>query len=67
MYLFFKRFREDNAGAVTVDWVVLTAGVVGLAIGAFAAVESNTATLAGATADQVAAQDSGPTTIPTTP
>jgi Flp pilus assembly pilin Flp len=27
-----KRFRKDEAGAVTVDWVVLTAAVVGLGI-----------------------------------
>ena len=26
-----KNFMEDEAGAVTVDWVVLTAAVVGLA------------------------------------
>lgn len=26
------RFLQDETGAVTVDWVVLTAGVVGLAI-----------------------------------
>ena len=26
-----KNFKEDEAGAVTVDWVVLTAAVVGLA------------------------------------
>jgi Flp pilus assembly pilin Flp len=26
-----KHFMEDEAGAVTVDWVVLTAAVVGLA------------------------------------
>ncbi|TCK99429.1 hypothetical protein BXY66_3933 [Shimia isoporae] len=67
MYNFVKRFRKDDTGAVTVDWVVLTAGVVGLAIGAFAAIESNTAILAGGTADTVAAQEAAPTTIPTTP
>jgi Flp pilus assembly pilin Flp len=27
-----KRFQNDETGAVTVDWVVLTAGVVVLAI-----------------------------------
>lgn len=25
---FWRRFRDDEAGAVTVDWVVLTAGVL---------------------------------------
>jgi Flp pilus assembly pilin Flp len=28
----FKNFRKDESGAVTVDWVVLTAAIVGLAI-----------------------------------
>ena len=28
---FIKNFRKDEDGAVTVDWVVLTAAVVGLA------------------------------------
>jgi Flp pilus assembly pilin Flp len=26
----FKAFRRDESGAVTVDWVVLTAAIVGL-------------------------------------
>lgn len=26
----FKKFRKDEEGAVTVDWVVLTAAVVGM-------------------------------------
>ncbi len=29
---FIKNFRADESGAVTVDWVVLTAAVVGLGI-----------------------------------
>lgn len=28
----FNRFSEDESGAVTVDWVVLTAAIVGIAI-----------------------------------
>ena len=27
-----ERFRRDESGAVTVDWVVLTAGIVGLGL-----------------------------------
>lgn len=27
---FFKRFRQDESGAVTVDWVVLTVGMITL-------------------------------------
>lgn len=28
----FKSFRDDDSGAVTVDWVVLTAAIVGLGL-----------------------------------
>ena len=28
----FKNFKKDESGAVTVDWVVLTAAIVGLGI-----------------------------------
>ncbi|PTE20106.1 pilus assembly protein [Cereibacter changlensis JA139] len=28
----FKKFHNDESGAVTVDWVVLTAAIVGLGI-----------------------------------
>ncbi len=28
----FKRFSRDDSGAVTVDWVVLTAVIIGLSI-----------------------------------
>ena len=29
---FFKRFARDESGAVTVDWVVLCAAVVGIGV-----------------------------------
>ena len=29
---FFKKFHNDESGAVTVDWVVLTAAIVGLGL-----------------------------------
>ncbi|SMO80524.1 Flp pilus assembly protein, pilin Flp [Thalassovita litoralis] len=45
MIKFIKNFRNDEDGAVTVDWVVLTAAVVGLAIAAFSAVETSTSGL----------------------
>ena len=32
MLNFFKNFRRDEDGAVTIDWVVLTAAIVGLGI-----------------------------------
>lgn len=40
-----KNFRNDEDGAVTVDWVVLTAAVVGLGVAALAAIKSGTASL----------------------
>ncbi len=45
---FFKLARKFNAeeeGAVTVDWVVLTAAVVGLGIAALAAIKGGTGAL----------------------
>ena len=36
---FLAKFRKDEDGAVTVDWVVLTALVVGLAIGLLALIQ----------------------------
>lgn len=32
MIKFIKNFRKDEEGAVTVDWVVLTAAIVGWAL-----------------------------------
>ena len=32
IYSILRSFKDDEAGAVTVDWVVLTAAVVGLGI-----------------------------------
>ena len=39
MIKFFKNFRKDEDGAVTVDWVVLTAAVVGLGAAAYTSIE----------------------------
>lgn len=41
----FKRFQKDEDGAVTVDWVVLTAAVVGLGAAALNMVRTETKTL----------------------
>ena len=40
MIKFIKNFRKDENGAVTVDWVVLTAAVVGLAVAAYTSIET---------------------------
>ncbi|MBB3992879.1 Flp pilus assembly pilin Flp [Sulfitobacter undariae] len=43
MMTFVKNFRNDEDGAVTVDWVVLTAAVVGLAIAAYGSIRDGAA------------------------
>lgn len=42
-----KNFRNDEDGAVTVDWVVLTAAIVGLGIAVLASVSGGVTSLAG--------------------
>ena len=42
MFKLAKTFRNDEDGAVTVDWVVLTAAVVGLGIAVLTQVSSGT-------------------------
>ncbi len=39
---FIKNFRNDEDGAVTVDWVVLTAAIVGLGIAVLTTVGKGT-------------------------
>ena len=50
---FFQNFLKDEDGAVTVDWVVLTAAVVALGIGAISAISTSVDTLAGNIASSV--------------
>jgi len=38
LFNLIKKFRNDESGAVTVDWVVLTAAIVGLGIAVVATV-----------------------------
>ena len=45
MKKFMNKFRKDENGAVTVDWVVLTAAVVGLAVAAYGSIETGAAEL----------------------
>ncbi len=51
MIKFFKNFRKDEVGAVTVDWVVLTAAVVGLAVAAYTSIETGASGLTANTSD----------------
>ena len=47
MIKFIKNFRKDEDGAVTVDWVVLTAAVVALAAAGYTQIETGTTALSG--------------------
>lgn len=47
MLNFIKNFAHDESGAVTVDWVVLTAAIVGLGIVIINSVGTGAADLAG--------------------
>ncbi|MEL6646158.1 MAG: hypothetical protein AAFQ05_00410 [Pseudomonadota bacterium] len=50
---FARRFRNREDGAVTVDWVVLTAAAVGLAAGAGSTIQSAVTTLGDTVAEAV--------------
>ena len=63
MIKFFKKFNKDEDGAVTVDWVVLTAAVVGLAVAGVASVRTGVTSLAGTISTEVSTKsvDNGDT------
>lgn len=42
MKRFIRSFTQDDSGAITVDWVVLTAAVTGLAAIAYALIQNGT-------------------------
>ena len=51
------KFQSDESGAVTVDWVVLTAAVVGLGVAALSAVKSGTGSLTSKINNYLSSQD----------
>ena len=57
MIKFIKNFRKDEDGAVTVDWVVLTAAVVGLAVAAYSSIETGAENLTENTSEFLDTQD----------
>ncbi|MDU8927458.1 hypothetical protein RXV86_08690 [Alisedimentitalea sp. MJ-SS2] len=61
MLRFLKTFIHDTRGAVTVDWVFLSACVVGLAVAAVVALNDGTTDVASDTGDYVA--EMSPTTF----
>ena len=54
MLNFIKNFRADEDGAVTVDWVVLTAAIVGLGIAVMSTVGNGTTALGDTISAQLA-------------
>jgi len=59
MLKFIKNFRKDEAGAVTVDWVVLTAAVVGLSAAAYTSIKDGATTLTGNVKNYMTEQNVG--------
>ena len=53
----FNKFFADESGAVTVDWVVLTAAIVGLGIAVLTSVSGGTTTLAGTISGELSGMD----------
>ena len=61
---FIKAFARDENGAVTVDWVVLTAAVVGLAVAAYGSIQSGASSLTAATATTLSGMTVGAVALP---
>lgn len=57
MRYFLQTFRKAEDGAVTVDWVVITAAVVGMSAISFFVIEDNANSLMSSAGGAVAAQD----------
>lgn len=56
---FVKGYWKDESGAVTVDWVVLTAAITGLALVVLYPISQGTESLANGTASYIDNIDSG--------
>jgi Flp pilus assembly pilin Flp len=55
----FKRFSKDEDGAVTVDWVVLTAAIVGLGLIVMTAIRPAISGLSTSIATEIGEADDG--------
>jgi Flp pilus assembly pilin Flp len=60
LFEMIKTFKADEDGAVTVDWVVLTAAIVGLGIAVLTSVSGGTTSLA----DKISSTLSGMSIMP---
>ena len=59
MKIFFDRFQKDESGAVTVDWVVLTAAVVGLGLAVLLPIAFETDSLSSSIGTSIGNRSSG--------
>ena len=57
-FKYANRFTQEDDGAVTVDWVVLTAAIVGLSIAVIAAVSPGFRTLGEKISDDLSSHES---------
>lgn len=60
----FRRFRRDEAGLVSVDWVVLTAALVGLGIVVIATVQTGVESLGDAIGTSLSEAEVAPVSEP---
>ena len=56
MKRFFEKFRGSERGAVTVDWVVIVAGIVSLGVAVMTLIETEATSLATTTGDKITEQ-----------
>ena len=56
MLNFIKNFRNEEDGAVTVDWVVLTAALVGIGIAVISSVSGGTTAMGDKMSTMLSAQ-----------
>ena len=61
---FIKTFLNDESGAVTVDWVVLTAAIVGLGLVVMQSVGGGITTLTGKIAGDLGEMNTTTWTVP---
>lgn len=54
-----KKFKDDESGAITVDWVVLTAAILGVLFGALTSFNQGAMTHAELTANTLSSQGIG--------
>ncbi|MEM6480926.1 MAG: hypothetical protein AAF922_10200 [Pseudomonadota bacterium] len=59
MFKFLSKFKSSEDGAVTVDWVVLTAATVGLGVTAITTISGGTNELGSTVSQAVADADVG--------